>query len=199
MAGGQSEDIRFQFNPDVSVDDVKASVLAKSGEEMALFCRLAIIFSGKGSLEIAARFGSRLGVALQTASDLSDLLEASLGEDLKVGNLTLPLILHYSSLPKKERPLFLRFCKDNAGNSEGRCRLCQTLKRSGALARAALEVEADCKESKISLQKLLLNRSSEEKLELLIDKILNYGVSHFQSRSRPAAESLWDGCRLMGM
>jgi geranylgeranyl pyrophosphate synthase len=95
MLGGQHRDVRTAGATDVSAEAVEASVVAKTGEEFALFAWLAAMSAGAGVAELEQydAMGRALGTALQLVSDCADLFDAKHSKDLAAGTRTLPIAL----------------------------------------------------------------------------------------------------------
>lgn len=182
MAQGQEQDILSRFNPSFSIEEIEAIVMAKSGEEMALFCRLvAKILSQSAEKEQAcAEFGRHLGVALQIASDVSDIFDAPLSGDLAQGTLTIPLALHLLRLSEPERGSFYELWRQSSKSAETREWIKALLEKSGALAHTAFLIESHCEQAAAILQELHLDANSQGCLEDLIQKVSDCSVFYLR-------------------
>lgn len=201
MAAGQSMDVRSRFNTALSVEEVQASISAKSGEEMALFCRLAALVSRKDFMENAAEFGRQLAMALQMASDLTDLF-SPIGKDLKEGTFTVPLALHVLRLEKEEKSFFMRVWHESALNPEARRHLGTALQKSGAAAHTAFMIETFLTRGEKELAALPLEADSVDRLRAILEEIGNYSLVHLHAylKPPPAAPEIWSARdTLLGM
>ena len=201
MAEGQSKDIQSRFNADLSVEEIEANVIAKSGEEMALFCRLAALAASQDIpiQQACAQWGRNLATALQIASDLADLFEETTSNDLQQGTFTVPLALHFLRLEKEEKTLFSQLWRQSSQDSEAR-RLVQTaLRESGAVAHTALMIETACERAGESLKTIPLDPPSKEKLAALIEQVSCCSLSHLQSFFNLSSDDSRASMTLMGM
>ena len=109
MLGGQHRDVRTAGMADVSAKAVEDSVVAKTGEEFALFAWLAAMYAGAAAAELERydAMGRALGTALQFLSDCRDLFNAAHSKDLAAGTRTLPIALTLERLAGDARAEFL--------------------------------------------------------------------------------------------
>lgn len=182
MAQGQEQDVLSRFNPDFSIEDVEEIVRAKSGEEVALFSRLVaqVLNQSVEKEEACAEFGRHLGVALQIASDVSDIFEAPLSQDLRQGTLTIPLALYLLRLTQEERELFCKQWRQGSQNTTTHEWVRDTLEKSGALAHTAFLIESHCGKAAVILKELQLDADSLAYLENLMKKVSDYSVFHLE-------------------
>lgn len=183
MAHGQVSDIQSRFNADFSVAEIESNVIAKSGEEMALFCNLAALAADQDipTQQTCTQFGRDLATALQIISDLTDLFEETVSNDLQQGTLTIPLALHLLGLEKAEKSLFCKLWRQSSHDPEARRLLQAALRESGALAHTALMIESYCDKARKTLESLPLQKKSWENLAVLIEKASRYAFFHLQS------------------
>jgi geranylgeranyl pyrophosphate synthase len=109
MLGGQHCDVSAAGTADVSAQAVEDSVIAKAGEEFALFAWLAAAYAGAGqaALEQYDAMGRALGTAMQLTSDCLDLFVAPHSKDLAAGTRTLPIALMLERLTGEARTEFV--------------------------------------------------------------------------------------------
>jgi len=91
-------------------DAVVASIVGKSGGELALFTRLAALLAGMDHdiVEHCAAMGRAMGVAAQIGADCIDIFQSEHSDDLTNGTRTLPIALHLHTLGGEDRKRFLR-------------------------------------------------------------------------------------------
>ena len=200
MARGQTRDIESRFNPNLSVEEIEETIILKSGEEMALFCRLSAILADQNEevQQSCAQFGRDLATALQIVSELTDIFEETTSNDLREGTLTLPLALHFLRLGKGEKDSFCRVWRKSSKDQGVRRTLQNHLKESGALAHSALMIEAYCEKAGKTLGSLTLHPESRAPLEDLLERISQYAVFHLQSFLKKTSQ-LEISTTLMGM
>ena len=109
MLGGQHRDVRAAGRTDVSAKAVEDSVVAKAGEEFALFAWLSAAYAGAGAAELDHydAMGRALGTAMQLTSDCIDLFVAPHSKDLAAGTRTLPIALTLERLTGDARTEFV--------------------------------------------------------------------------------------------
>src|SRR5215471_6660077 len=109
MLGGQHRDVRAAGTTEVSAKAVEESVVAKTGEEFALFAWLAAMSAGATAAELDQydAMGRALGTALQLVSDCADLFDAAHSKDLAAGTRTLPIALMLERLSGDARSEFV--------------------------------------------------------------------------------------------
>lgn len=109
MSAGQQMDLSHTGLKEITTANVEASVIAKSGEELALFASLAAQFHGAAPQLVAhyAAMGRHLGTAGQMASDCHDLFNAPKSRDVAHGTRTLPIALYLEKKSGPEREHFL--------------------------------------------------------------------------------------------
>lgn len=176
MAQGQERDILSRFDSGFSVEEAEAVVMKKSGEEMALFCRLVAqaLSQSVEKEKMYAEFGRHFGVAIQIVSDLSDIFEVPLSSDLQQGTLTLPLALHLSKISREERELFDKQWRQSPRDHKARDAVKKALEKSGALADAVHFIQSHCEKAETILKTLGLDRKSQEHLEEIIGKMSGF-------------------------
>lgn len=173
MAAGQSRDVQSRFNADLSVEEIEANIRDKSGEEMALFCRLATLVSDKSKCKTAVEFGRQMAMALQMATDLADLF-SRMSKDLKEGTFTIPLALHVLRLTTKEKSSFMRLWHEGTLNPN-------VLKESGAAAHTAFMIETRLTRGEKTLTALSLQPGPLNSLKGIMEEVGNYSLIHLQA------------------
>jgi hypothetical protein len=125
MSAGQHADLAMTDALIVNPERVEASVVGKSGEQVATYCALAAQLAGLSEPQAAdyAAMGRHLGTAGQLLSDCHELLCDPEMRDLAHGARTLPVVLFLARLGEVEREAFLtlldRARHDNAARPGG--------------------------------------------------------------------------------
>jgi geranylgeranyl pyrophosphate synthase len=142
-SAGQQEDLRQTGNPDVSVEDVEAAVIGKTGERYAAYCELAAEMAGADARTKAlyAGYGRDIGVAVQLLSDCHDLMTDPDARDLAHGTHTLPVVVHLSRIEGAERSRFLGLLDRARKDREARAAVRGELLASGAIRRIVMRAQ----------------------------------------------------------
>ncbi len=188
MAAGQQQDIALTRKEDVSLEGIKQSIEAKSGEELALSSLLAARWAKVSSSQegLYEDFGRSLGTALQIVSDVHDLMESPLSKDLQRGALSLPVAFCLGKLQGDRRAAFEELLRTAGRDPEKLEFLRSLLVDAGSLDYAALVVEDLCQRSLDLLGSLELTPSVKTYLR---DKIRSVSLLHRTSRPRPEASA----------
>ncbi|MBI2343268.1 MAG: polyprenyl synthetase family protein [Deltaproteobacteria bacterium] len=183
MAGGQADDLRSPWNPELSIDATQSRMMAKSGEEMALFCHFSALVTGCDAhlQQECAQFGREMAMALQIISDLTDLFEKPVSTDLQQGTGTLPLALHLARLETGARKAFCGLWRESAHSPAARRRLQWAMCDSGAVAHAAVMIESYGERAKERLHGLPLHPASQHALQEEIATLSRYALAHLQA------------------
>ena len=122
MVDGEFVQLRNSDNFNQSEDDYFTVVMGKTALLIGAACEIGALFGGADQQKQSAlkRYGIHLGCAFQIVDDLLDYLgEASVtgkgvGNDLKEGKMTLPLIIALQKAPSAERHRLLALLKQEA-------------------------------------------------------------------------------------
>jgi len=146
MSAGQQYDLATAGSATPTVDEVEASVCAKSGKEVAMFARIGAQFADSPPDVVAAYelFGYYLGAAGQFASDCFELYQDPESRDLAHGTRTLPIAFHLEGLSPPDRPAFLALLDQACHDEEARRTVRKRLRDAGDLRRCAFLVETYC-------------------------------------------------------
>ena len=109
ISAGQQVDLALTGTHEVSVAEVEAAVIGKTGERFATYCRLAAEMAGAMPKMMAdcAAFGREIGVARQLISDCHELLIDPECRDITHGTRTMPIVAHINRLSGADRSRFL--------------------------------------------------------------------------------------------
>lgn len=180
MTAGQLADLSKAGSAETNVDDVEASVVAKSGEEYAMFALLSaqLAQTNERLMELCSSFGRACGVAAQLFSDCYDLFKAAHSRDLESGTRTLPIAFHLEALKGHARKDFLLLLDLARTDSDAQKTVRNELLATGELRKSAFVVESYCQQA---LRLLSEMEAMEPAAALLRQQIKN--VSFF-SRKR---------------
>lgn len=149
MAAGQLADLSKAGSAQATVDEVEASVMAKSGEEFAMFALLSahLAQSNTTLMKLCASFGRAYGVAAQLFSDCYDLFKASHSRDLASGTRTLPIAFHLETIKGQARKDFLLLLDRARTDPAAQKMVRNQLLATGQLRKCAFVVETYCQEA----------------------------------------------------
>lgn len=171
MGSGQQFDLGFTKSSHVTVDEVEKSVIAKTGEELALFASLAANYAGatKKQVKHYTEFARHLGTAIQFSTDCYDLFEASYSRDLTHGTRTLPIVFHLERKKSGEREVFIRELAEAERDVNCHENLRMQLRASGDLHRVAFVIELYCRRALNALDKAHPKELAKIKLLNFVD------------------------------
>ena len=177
IAEGEVLQLMNMHDPDLSVDDYLQVIRFKTAKLFEASARLGAVLAGAEAAveEACAGYGRSLGTAFQLVDDLLDYegksteLGKNVGDDLREGKPTLPLLLAMERGTPAERSL-IRQAIEN-GELQKLPEILAIVARTGALAatRAAAQVEAD--QARAALALLPPSRAREALLELCVRSI----------------------------
>lgn len=177
MSAGEIEDVAAQGRDIPPPAAVEASVLAKTGEEMATSAGLGAIAAGASkstarALETAAR---HYGVALQVGGDVNDLAQLGDSRDFAAGARTLPIAYHAATIDGERRASFRRLLDAAQRDKARRLEVLELLRGSGSLRRAALVAEIHHQTAISALNDLAAEGQAVDALSVLIGGCSVYG------------------------
>ena len=151
IAEGEVLQLMNMHDPDLAVDDYLRVIRYKTAKLFEASARLGAVLAkaDPGTEEACAGFGRSLGTAFQLIDDLldyegsSDALGKNVGDDLREGKPTLPLLIAMERCGESDRGL-IRSAIEH-GEVERLAAIVEIVKRTGALdaTRAAAQAEAD--------------------------------------------------------
>jgi octaprenyl-diphosphate synthase len=185
MAAGQHRDLAHTGARDVLAKDVVDSVAHKSGDEFAIFARVAAQLAEATDETACAyeQFALALGTAGQLSSDCYDLFNDPACRDLANGSRTLPVALYLERLEGAPREEFLDLLERARYDREARQAVREQLMKRGVLRSCALLVETHCQRA---LRLLSHINPSEPAAGQLRSLVLN--VSFFDRATAQAVE-----------
>jgi octaprenyl-diphosphate synthase len=172
IAEGEVLQLMNMHDPDLAVADYLQVIRFKTAKLFEASARLgAVLANAEPQVEEAcASFGRALGTAFQLVDDLLDYegvsaeLGKNVGDDLREGKPTLPLLLAMERCAPEERAMMRRAIEQ--GDMQRLPEILTIVRRTGALdaTRAAAQQEAD--RARAALASLPASRAREALLEL---------------------------------
>ncbi len=172
IAEGEVLQLMNMHDPDLAVADYLRVIRFKTAKLFEASARLGAVLAGASAdiEEACAGYGRALGTAFQIVDDLLDYegdskeLGKNVGDDLREGKPTLPLLLAMERASPQERALMRRAIEQ--GEEQGLSDILAIVRRTGALEAtrdaARLEAEQAC----AMLQTLPESRARRALLEL---------------------------------
>jgi octaprenyl-diphosphate synthase len=177
IAEGEVLQLMNMHDPDLAVDDYLQVIRYKTAKLFEASARLGAVLAGAPPAleEACAAYGRSLGTAFQLVDDLldyegnSDELGKNVGDDLREGKPTLPLLLAMERAGDTDRAL-IRHAIEH-GEVQKLPQILAVVKQTGALdaTRAAAQKEAD--DARLALASLPPSRAREALLELSVRSI----------------------------
>lgn len=174
IAEGEVLQLMNMHDPDISVEDYLRVIRYKTAKLFEASARLGAVLAGAdGALEDScAAYGRALGTAFQLVDDLLDYegnseeLGKNVGDDLREGKPTLPLLIAMQRGSDEERGLVRSAIQ--RGEVERLPDIIALVRRTGALdaTRAAAEEEAE--RARRCIESLPASRGREALLELCV-------------------------------
>jgi octaprenyl-diphosphate synthase len=172
IAEGEVLQLLNMHDPDISVDDYLRVIRFKTAKLFEASARLGAVLGGAAAPleEACADYGRSLGTAFQLVDDLldyegqTDAMGKNVGDDLREGKPTLPLLLAMERATSGEREL-IRHAIEH-GELPRLSEILDIVRRTGAIeaTRAAAQAEADI--ARARLQVLPESRARGALLEL---------------------------------
>jgi octaprenyl-diphosphate synthase len=173
IAEGEVLQLMNMHDPDLAVDDYLQVIRFKTAKLFEASARLGAVLAGASPVleEACADYGRSLGTAFQLVDDLLDYegnskeLGKNVGDDLREGKPTLPLLLAMERASDAERILIRQAIEQ--GELHRLPEVLEIVRRTGALdaTRAAAQAEAD-KARNAVLAHLPPSRAREALLDL---------------------------------
>jgi octaprenyl-diphosphate synthase len=177
IAEGEVLQLMNMHDPDLAVEDYLRVIRFKTAKLFEASARLGAVLGGAPSAleEACADYGRSLGTAFQLVDDLldyegqTDELGKNVGDDLREGKPTLPLLLAMERGDGDDRALIRRAIEH--GEIDKLPRILTVVRRTGALeaTRRAAEQEAD--KARTLLAALPSSRARDALLELCVRSV----------------------------
>jgi geranylgeranyl diphosphate synthase type I len=170
ISAGQQRDIAAAGRDDLTVEDVEASVVAKSGAVHGLAAKLAAQLAGAADATAAhyEQMGRAIGTAAQLVSDCYDIFVAPDSRDLRQGTRTLPVVLAVSALAGDERTEFCSLLREAEASADARSAVRQRLLEAGAVRHAATIIDICCRRAYAALADAGASGTAKADLERII-------------------------------
>jgi octaprenyl-diphosphate synthase len=172
IAEGEVLQLMNMHDPDLAVEDYLQVIRYKTAKLFEASARLGAVLGGAdpATEERCADFGRSLGTAFQLVDDLLDYegnseeLGKNVGDDLREGKPTLPLLVAMARADAAERDLIRHAIE--RGEVQGLQEIIAIVRRTGALdaTRSAAQGEAD--RARLALQELPPSRAHSALLDL---------------------------------
>ena len=174
IAEGEVLQLMNMHDPDLAVDDYLQVIRFKTAKLFEASARLGAIL-GKANAateEACADFGRRLGTAFQLVDDLLDYegsseeLGKNVGDDIREGKATLPVLLAMERCSPEEREMLRQAIR--TGEVEGLSQIIEVVRRTGAIEATRSAAEEEIARARANLDVLPAGRAREALLELCI-------------------------------
>ena len=174
IAEGEVLQLMNMHDPDLAVEDYLQVIRYKTAKLFEASARMgAVLAEASPEVEEAcAAYGRSLGTAFQLVDDLLDYegdsrqLGKNVGDDLREGKATLPLLLAMARAPAHEQQL-VREAIEQGGDTR-LAEILSIVRRTGALEATREAAEAEAAEARRMLQALPPSRAREALLELSV-------------------------------
>jgi octaprenyl-diphosphate synthase len=172
IAEGEVLQLMNMHDPDLAVDEYLRVIRFKTAKLFEASARLGAILGGAAPAleEACAAYGRSLGTGFQLVDDLLDYdgkseeLGKNVGDDLREGKPTLPLLIAMSRATPAEQALLRHSIED--GEVERLAEILAIVRRTGALEATRQAAEAEAQSARAQLQALPGGEAREALLEL---------------------------------
>jgi octaprenyl-diphosphate synthase len=177
IAEGEVLQLMNMHDPDLSVEDYLRVIRYKTAKLFEASARLGAVLAGvEPAVEQAcADYGRSLGTAFQLIDDLLDYegntqaLGKNVGDDLREGKPTLPLLIAMSRASAEERALIRRAIEH--GETERLAEIVDIVRRTGALAATREAAYAEAEKARELLSGLPETPAREALLDLCVRSV----------------------------
>jgi octaprenyl-diphosphate synthase len=177
IAEGEVLQLMNMHDPDLAVADYLQVIRYKTAKLFEASARLGAVLAGANPEleESCADFGRSLGTAFQLVDDLldyegnSDELGKNVGDDLREGKPTLPLLVAMERATEAERALIRGAIEQ--GEQQRMADILAIVRRTGALDATRLAAQAEADKARLALQALPASPAREALLELCVRSV----------------------------
>lgn len=177
IAEGEVLQLMNMHDPDLAVQDYLQVIRFKTAKLFEASARLGAVLAGSSAAveEACASYGRSLGTAFQLVDDLldyegnSDELGKNVGDDLREGKPTLPLLVAMERATDAERAL-IRHAIEH-GELEKLPEILAIVRRTGALDATRASARAEAEQAQAALSALPPSAAREALLELCIRSV----------------------------
>jgi octaprenyl-diphosphate synthase len=177
IAEGEVLQLMNMHDPDLAVEDYLQVIRFKTAKLFEASARLGAVLAGADSAteERCADFGRSLGTAFQLVDDLldyegnSDELGKNVGDDLREGKPTLPLLVAMERAEPAERDLIRHAIEQ--GEVVGLPQILAIVRRTGALAATRAAAQGEAERARAALELLPPSRARSALLDLCLRSV----------------------------
>jgi octaprenyl-diphosphate synthase len=177
IAEGEVLQLMNMHNPDLTVEDYLRVIRFKTAKLFEASARLGAVLGNASPAfeEAAAEYGRSLGTAFQLVDDLLDYegnaeeLGKNIGDDLREGKATLPLLLAMAESAPAEREMLRQAIEQ--GEVERLQRVIELVRRTGALAATREAARREAERAQAALATLPASRAREALLDLCVRSV----------------------------
>jgi len=177
IAEGEVLQLMNMHNPDISVEDYLRVIRYKTAKLFEASARLGAVVADADAAteEACAAYGRSLGTAFQLVDDLLDYegdtqsLGKNVGDDLREGKPTLPLLVAMERCTTEERQV-IRHAIEH-GEEQRLAEIIAIVRRTGALEVTRDAARAEAKRASDSLKGLPLSPAREALLYLCVQSV----------------------------
>jgi len=172
IAEGEVLQLMNMHDPDLAVEDYLQVIRFKTAKLFEASARLGAILgkADPATEEACADFGRRLGTAFQLVDDLLDYegrseeLGKNVGDDIREGKATLPILLAMERCSEDERELLRQAVR--TGEVERLGQIIEVVRRTGAIEATRSVAEEEIARARANLDVLPGGRARDALLEL---------------------------------
>jgi octaprenyl-diphosphate synthase len=177
IAEGEVLQLMNMHDPDLSVDDYLRVIRYKTAKLFEASARLGAVLAGADAPteQACADFGRSLGTAFQLVDDLLDYegnteaLGKNVGDDLREGKPTLPLLIAMARATTDERSLIRQAIEQ--GENERLAEVLSIVRRTGALAATRDAAYAEAEKARECISLLPESGAREALLDLCVRSV----------------------------
>ena len=177
IAEGEVLQLMNLHDPDLTVEDYLRVIRFKTAKLFEASARLGAVLGGAGPAEeeSCADYGRSLGTAFQLVDDLLDYegqtseLGKNVGDDLREGKPTLPLLLALERADPGERDLIRQAIEH--GEQQRLPEILAVVRRTGALEATRMAAQQEADQARACLHALPPSRAREALLELCVRSV----------------------------
>jgi len=177
IAEGEVLQLMNMHDPDLTVEDYLRVIRFKTAKLFEASARLGAVLSGADAAleESCADYGRCLGTAFQLVDDLLDYegdtqaLGKNVGDDLREGKPTLPLLLAMERASADERD-FIRAAIEH-GEQQRLPEILAVVRRTGALEATRAAAQAEAEKARARAQALPPSRAREALIDLCVRSV----------------------------
>jgi octaprenyl-diphosphate synthase len=172
IAEGEVLQLMNMHDPDLAVEDYLQVIRFKTAKLFEASARLGAILGQADAVteEACADFGRRLGTAFQLVDDLLDYegrseeLGKNVGDDIREGKATLPILLAMARGTAEEREMLRQAVQ--SGEVERLGQIIDVVRRTGAIEATRQAAEAEIMQARLNLDGLPPTPARDALLEL---------------------------------